>query len=150
MKNFFLFDLELTLGRIIKSKKEVVFLKIGEFSKKTGLSVTSLRYYDRLGVLKAKRDGKDRIYSPEELEKATVIIFLQEMNFGLKEIKELLDLDQKMEEHGEGNIPEEIVKRGEQILEEKNEELKGKLKGLQEALAYVEYLREKVKSLRRN
>ncbi len=123
-------------------------MKIGEFSKRTGLSVTTIRYYDKIGVLEARREGENRVYSPEDVERAMIIIFLQEMNFNLSEIKKLLDLDQIMEKCGEGNIPPEIIKEGVEILEEKNRELSERMDRMKEAIAYVQYLMEKMESLR--
>jgi len=123
-------------------------LKIGAFSKRSGIPITTLRYYDQLGILQAKREGKNRVYSKKDLEKAVVIIFLQEMNFELLEIKELLQLDDLMEKHGEGKIPREVIEKGINLLKEKKGELKEKLEGLKEAIAYVDHILEKMNYLR--
>jgi len=123
-------------------------LKIGEFSKRSGIPITTLRYYDQIGVLQARREGKNRVYSKKDLEKAVVIIFLQDLNFELLEIKELLQLDELMEKNKEGKIPPEVIDRGSELLKEKKVELQEKLEGLKEAIAYLEHILEKINFLR--
>ncbi len=123
-------------------------MKIGEFSKRSGIPITTLRYYDQIGVLQARREGKNRVYSKKDLEKAVVIIFLQDLNFELLEIKELLQLDELMEKNKEGKIPPEVIDRGSELLKEKKVELQEKLEGLKEAIAYLEHILEKINFLR--
>ncbi len=123
-------------------------MKIGEFSKRSGIPITTLRYYDQIGVLQARRERKNRVYSKKDLEKAVVIIFLQDLNFELLEIKELLQLDELMEKNKEGKIPPEVIDRGSELLKEKKVELQEKLEGLKEAIAYLEHILEKINFLR--
>lgn len=123
-------------------------MKIGEFSKRSGIPTTTLRYYDQIGVLQARREGKNRVYSKKDLEKAVVIIFLQDLNFALLEIKELLQLDDLMEKNKEGKIPPEVIDRGSELLKEKKVELQEKLEGLKEAIDYLEHILEKINFLR--
>jgi len=122
-------------------------MRIGEFSRETGLPVTALRYYDQLGLIKPRRQGDYREYGEKDLKRARVIIFLQKMNFNLSEIKELLQLDQLMEEYEQGRVPRELIVRGATILEGKNRELKEKMESLKEAISYVEHLIDKIQSL---
>jgi len=77
-----------------------------------------------------------------------VIIFLQDLNFELLEIKELLQLDELMEKNKEGKIPPEVIDRGSELLKEKKVELQEKLEGLKEAIAYLEHILEKINFLR--
>ena len=67
-------------------------LKIGEFSGITGISVSMLRNYDRLGILKPElTDEKTgyRYYSQDQIPLAHRIQIFKELGFSLKEIPAL-------------------------------------------------------------
>ena len=66
---------------------------IGEFSRITGLTVKTLRFYHEQGVLKPSRveSGSGyRYYDHDKVETAHVIKTLRELEFSLAEIKEIL------------------------------------------------------------
>lgn len=66
---------------------------IGEFSKMTGLTVKTLRFYHEQGVLEPSRvEGGSgyRFYGPEKIETARVISALRELEFPIAEIREIL------------------------------------------------------------
>ena len=66
---------------------------IGEFSRVSGLTVKTLRFYHEQGVLNpAFVDPQSgyRYYDPAQLETARAIVQLRELEFSLDEIKELL------------------------------------------------------------
>jgi len=68
--------------------------QISEFSKKSGVSVQTLRYYDKMALLKPKTIGLDnnyRYYSKEQFERLLVIKKLKKMGLKLKEIKEMIN-----------------------------------------------------------
>ena len=65
--------------------------KIGEFAKKSNLSVKTLRFYDELGLLiPAEVDvfSNYRYYDDHNLQEARMIDNLKEAGFTLEEIKE--------------------------------------------------------------
>lgn len=67
---------------------------IGEFSKITGLTITTLRLYHEKGLLvppAINSDSKYRAYDNASAERARIIIQLKEIGFPLAEIKEILD-----------------------------------------------------------
>jgi DNA-binding transcriptional MerR regulator len=72
-------------------------MDIGEFAKSTGISIDTLRYYDKLGVLTPKRVKARRDYGELDIEKALVIIKLKKLNFSLEEIKALFKLEEDIE-----------------------------------------------------
>ena len=97
-------------------------LLIGEFSKVCNVSVQTLRYYDKIGVLKA--DYTDdlsgyRFYSPEKVKTYQKIEQLKQLGFSLDEIRQFLSCSQTEQYHMYGNrkriINDEIVKKQEQI-----------------------------------
>jgi len=66
---------------------------IGEFSKMTGLTVKTLRFYHDEGVLEARSvdDATGyRYYGEEQVETARAIVFLRSLDFSLADIREIL------------------------------------------------------------
>ena len=66
------------------------YLRIGEFSKLTGASIKSLRYYDEIGVLKpyyVDKDTKYRYYIPEQIIELNVIKLCLSLNLPLESLK---------------------------------------------------------------
>ena len=66
--------------------------KIGEFSKLTGCSIKTLRYYDELGILKPSRIDNFtnyRYYDEKDLDILKTIIYLKSLGFTLDEIKNI-------------------------------------------------------------
>ena len=71
--------------------KDKNLLSIGEFSTLTGLSIKSLRYYDRIDVLKPLYVDKDtsyRYYTREQIEFANIIFLSLEAEIPLTTIKD--------------------------------------------------------------
>lgn len=70
--------------------QEVIILNyyIGEFSKKVGLSIDTLRYYEKLGLIYPERDSiNKRIYSEKDITWISFIIRLKETNMPIKQIQ---------------------------------------------------------------
>lgn len=68
-------------------------LKIGEFAKRCGASVQTLRYYDQIGVFCADHIDPDsgyRYYSQDKIKTFALIEQLKKLDFSLDEIKEFL------------------------------------------------------------
>ncbi len=66
--------------------------KISEISKMYGIGVDSLRYYERLGILKPQRaENGYRMYSLKDIYKLNMIRDLRGLNFSMQQIKEYLD-----------------------------------------------------------
>ena len=69
-------------------------MRIGEFARKAGVNVQTVRYYERRGLLPEpeRRESGYREYSPDCLERLQFIRRSQELGFTLSEIEELLAL----------------------------------------------------------
>jgi DNA-binding transcriptional MerR regulator len=67
---------------------------IGEVSRRTGLSVHTIRFYEAEGLLReaARTDSGYRVFSPQALDQLNFIRKAQELGFSLEEIRELLVL----------------------------------------------------------
>jgi MerR family transcriptional regulator, copper efflux regulator len=68
---------------------------IGELSKKTGVSKDTIRFYDKLGLIEGSdRQAGSRLYkeySPETVERLSMIAQGKGLGFTLSEIKQLID-----------------------------------------------------------
>ena len=68
-------------------------MHIKEFADFTGVSVRTLHYYDEIGLLKPAATDKDngyRYYNEKSAERMFEILFLRELDFSLKGIKDIL------------------------------------------------------------
>ncbi len=72
-------------GKIMRTVKEV--------SKLTGVSIRTLHYYDSIGLLHPATTTESgyRLYDDTALERLQQILLFRELQFPLKEIKEILD-----------------------------------------------------------
>ncbi|MDI7816071.1 MerR family transcriptional regulator [Clostridioides difficile] len=69
---------------------------MGEVSKLFGLSIKTLRYYDKIGILKpayVNQENKYRYYSREQFMSIDVIKYCKIMGMTLEDIKKLIDSD---------------------------------------------------------
>jgi MerR family transcriptional regulator, thiopeptide resistance regulator len=87
-------------------------LQVHEFAQRAGVTVRTLHYYDRLGLLKpsAYNPSGHRLYSDRDLARLQQIVTLKFIGFPLKQIKQLLDgntLDIKTTLHLQRQIIEE-------------------------------------------
>lgn len=63
----------------------------GQFAALAGVTIRTLRYYDRIGLLKANRTGNGyRRYRPRDLERAGQIAALKFLGLSLSEIREVI------------------------------------------------------------
>src|SRR5262245_38884727 len=71
-------------------------LRIGEFAKRTGVTIKALRHYDRLALLRP--DAVDvltgyRSYRPEQFQQVERIVKYRDLGFSLREVRHLLRED---------------------------------------------------------
>lgn len=69
-------------------------MKIGELTKKTGLSADAIRFYEKQGLLKSadRTEGGYREFRPETVEVLTFISKCRALDISLPEIKKLLQV----------------------------------------------------------
>lgn len=67
-------------------------LTIGALSTRSGVAPSALRYYERLGLIRADRTGgNQRRYARAELRRVAFIRIAQQIGVSLEEIREALD-----------------------------------------------------------
>ncbi len=66
---------------------------VNEVSKIAGISVRTLQYYDKIGLLPPSgfTDSGYRLYNEDSLERLQTILLFRELEFPLKEIKEIIE-----------------------------------------------------------
>ena len=66
---------------------------VHEVSALTGVSIRALQYYDRIGLLRPsdRSDAGYRLYADADLERLQQILLFRELEFPLKQIREILD-----------------------------------------------------------
>ena len=69
-------------------------LTIGKFSKETGTTVETIRYYERVGLIAApaRTNGNYRAFRSDDLERLRFIRRTRDLGFSLDEIRALLDM----------------------------------------------------------
>lgn len=67
-------------------------MTVNEVSKLTGVSIRTLQYYDKIGLLKPTKytESGYRLYDDTALEMLQQILLFRELEFPLKEIKEII------------------------------------------------------------
>jgi DNA-binding transcriptional MerR regulator len=87
--------LDLTLGFILPYMVEAVH--IGEAAKQARLSVDTIRFYQRLGLIKSpeRSVGGYRLFEEEQIRDLAFVRHAQELGFSLTEVRELLAVRQK-------------------------------------------------------
>jgi DNA-binding transcriptional MerR regulator len=67
-------------------------LPIGQLAKATGVSISTIRYYDEIGIVNpAGRVGGKRRLAPEAIGRISFVRRAQEAGFTLSDIKTILD-----------------------------------------------------------
>ena len=109
------------------------FMTIGEVAKKMGVTVRTLQYYDKEGLLSpsTQSEGGRRLYSSKDLIMLHQILSLKSLGFTLDDIKERLI---KLE------TPKDVAN----ALSEQADDIRNKIKNLQDSLKAIEQLKEEV------
>ena len=81
---------------------------IGELSRRTGVKIPTIRYYEQMGLIDApeRSEGNQRRYSKDGLKRLSFIRHSRELVFSIEDIKGLLELNQHPEKpcHDAHNI----------------------------------------------
>jgi len=69
-------------------------LSIGEMSRRTGVKVPTIRYYEQVGLIVApeRSVGNQRRYTTRELERLSFIRHARDLGLGIDSIRELIEL----------------------------------------------------------
>lgn len=120
--------------RIVDEDEGRRMLKIGEVSKRSGVGVEALRFYEKSGLLDrpSRTYSGYRVYGEDVLERLAFIRQAQALGFSLDEIRRIVEDARK----GQSPCEEvrEIVRRRMQELDERLRELHRHRKELKQTL----------------
>jgi len=101
------------------------YMRVGEVAKKAGVTVRTLQYYDKEGLLtpSAESEGGFRLYTDKDMVRLFQILMMKQLGFGLNDIKKRLtsldtpsDVVNVLTEHAAG-IRREIALLSESLNE---------------------------------
>ena len=109
------------------------YMTVGEAAKKIGVTVRTLQYYDKEGLLSpsAESEGGRRLYTDKDLIKLHQIISLKSLGFSLDDIKQrLISLE----------TPADVAS----VLTEQADDIRRKIEQLTASLTAIEQLKAEV------
>ena len=121
-------------ARLVDEEEGRRMLKIGDVSKRSGIGIEALRFYEKSGLLDrpSRTYSGYRVYGEQVLERLAFIKRAQALGFSLDEIKRIIEDARK----GESPCDEvrEIVSRRLEELDERMREMRRYRKELAETL----------------
>ncbi|BDR72815.1 MerR family transcriptional regulator [Clostridium tetani] len=116
-------------------EKERDFFTIGQFAKKAGVTLRTLRYYDKIGLLKPTSYNElgHRLYTKEDFGNLQKILTLKFIGLSLEEIGDIMKYD--------------LISKGfkksleiqKEIIEQKAKQMQNIVKAIDETLNMMEY-----------
>ncbi len=112
---------------------ETPFLQIGELSRRSGLPIKTLRYYEEIGLIEAanRTQGGFRLFSPSCLDRLSFIKDAKAIGLSLAEIGQILSI------YDRGHLPCSLVEKT----------LTDKLREIDQRIASLSHLRHRLKTL---
>ena len=105
---------------------------VGEMAKRLGVTASTLRYYDKEGLLPfvERSSGGIRMFRNSDFEWLQVIGCMKKAGMSIKDIREYIE----MALHGDDTIEKRL-----QMFEHQREVLKAQMEELQHTMTMVEY-----------
>ncbi len=113
-------------------------LSIGELAKIRNVNVQSLRYYEKLGILIPEYINPDsgyRYYSPDQIMVLDTIILCIELGIPLKELKNYVDAEGRLEF-------ERLLNDGRSLAKEKIRKIESNIDSIDRTLQYIHAQRD--------
>ena len=109
-------------------------MKIGELSKRSGLSAHTLRFYEKQGLIQAsnRSESNYRIYSSGDLATAKFIKRSRDMGFSLEEVEVFLSI--------RADKPAHICRDAKDIAQQKIKDVQVKIEEMQQVLVALHKL----------
>ena len=95
---------------------------IGDLSRRTGVKVPTIRYYEQMGLVAApeRSEGNQRRYSRQELERLAFIRHARDLGFAVEDIRSLIELSGHPEQpcgHADWIAEEQLISVREKIAQ---------------------------------
>ncbi|MFI1758491.1 MerR family transcriptional regulator [Streptomyces sp. NPDC020571] len=84
-------------------------MQIGEVAERTGLSLRTIRHYEEVGLVipSARSKGGFRLYTESDVDRLMVIRRMKPLDFSLEEMRDLLDITDRLAAPDEPPVGEE-------------------------------------------
>lgn len=108
---------------------------IGEFSKKSGLSIDTLRYYEKLGIISSQRDiNNRRIYTDEDFTWVQFVTRLRKTGMGINKMQEYA----KLRYQGDETVDQRLVMLFDQLesLHQQESDIQSHIKFIERKIKY--------------
>lgn len=103
-------------------------MRIGEAAARLGVTPRTIKYYEELGLLTPDRSGGNyRDYDAEDLERVERIRHLQQLDYSLAAIRELLKYRQQVDASGQRRVRMADLEAATQALETKLADVRHRL-----------------------
>lgn len=108
-------------------------MKIGELAKQCNVSLDTVRYYEKQGLLAAidRSEGGYRLFDQDAVERLHFIRKSKDLGFTLKEIRELLGIRVSPESYACGEV-KALTDQKRELIEDKIRELQSLQQALQQ------------------
>lgn len=95
---------------------------IGDLSRRTGVKVPTIRYYEQMGLVAApeRSEGNQRRYGRQELERLAFIRHARDLGFAVEDIRSLIELSGHPEQpcgHADRIAGEQLISVREKIAQ---------------------------------
>ena len=92
---------------------ERVMHQIGEVADAVGLSLRTIRHYEEVGLVppSGRTAGGFRLYTDDDVERLRVVKQMKPLDFTLEEMRDLLELRDRLAEDVAGEERQELVER---------------------------------------
>lgn len=110
------------------------YFTISEFAKLRNININSLRYYEKIGLLKPARvdpETKYRYYSPEQLSQLDMILLCIDLGIPLKEMFAYVDQRGELQSRA-------LLQEGKRVAQKRMEEIQRGLERIGHSLDYFE------------
>jgi len=99
-------------------------MTIGELSRRTGVVIETIRYYERTGLLPSPQRSENgrRLYDDKALRRLTLVRQGRDLGLGMKEISELLTLSDEPDASCKAAV--EIARRQVAVIDVKIKQMK--------------------------
>jgi DNA-binding transcriptional MerR regulator len=110
-------------------------MQIGEVAERTGLSLRTIRHYEEVGLVvpSARSKGGFRLYTEADVDRVMVIRRMKPLDFSLEEMRDLLEITDRIAATEDAPIGEELQRLLERldsyrkVAEERCEALRARL-----------------------
>lgn len=109
-----------------------MYYKIKEITDISGVSVRMLHYYDKIGLLKPESVSQAgyRLYTTDDINRLSQILFYKELDFSLEEIKEII--------YSSNSSKLEMLKMQQQILSKKRDKIDALMRAINKSINSLE------------